>query len=178
MNIQDRRTSGAMPMPPYPTMPAPEDWYYAASAIHRPIPSAFGRSYVGGHILFLDRLDTRPREVWHADPLGRLVSAARERMRTRHRCTPKYTAFLADQDRLRRARDAEAQRALAARLAARTEKERAEEDAFYAAGGTAVEWAAYQEAKAQEKAEAKSKRATSRTRAKARSTPRKPKASA
>jgi hypothetical protein len=158
-------------MPPFPSTPAREDWYYAARAIQRPVASPFGRSYVGGQILFLDRLDTRPNEVHHDDPLGRLVACARDRMRTRHRNSPKYTAFLAAVDAERKAMAAAEDAGRARRDRAKTETERAEEAAFYADGGTAVGWAIQQEATHQAKADATKKRATSRLRAKARTTP-------
>jgi hypothetical protein len=159
-------------MPPFPTQPAGEDWFYAARAIQRPIPSPFGRSYVGGQILFLDRLDTQPSEVHHDDPLGRLVAVARDRMRTRHTLTPAYHAFLGSEEAKRRAAAAAEEAERARRHAAKTAREHAEEAAFYADGGTALEWSIRQEATQQAQADAAKKRATSRMRAKARTTPR------
>ncbi|MGR4871755.1 hypothetical protein ACIPRI_23155 [Variovorax sp. LARHSF232] len=116
--------------------------------------------------------------IQHADPLGRIAARARDIMRTRHTRTPAYQAFLASEEAKRRAAAAAEDAERARRNAATTEKERAEEAAFYADGGTALEWSIQQEANQQAKADAAKKRATSRMRAKARTTPRRKRTSA
>ncbi|PZQ76950.1 MAG: hypothetical protein DI563_05465 [Variovorax paradoxus] len=141
------------------------DWFYAASAIYRAPVNPFAET-------LHERLFPHPSRVpHHDDPLGRLVACACDVMRTRHCNTPAYLAFLSEQARQREVAEKRAGVARAAAAAARTAKERAEEDAFYADGGTATEWAIEQEAKAEAKAQATKKRAVARTRNKARSTP-------
>lgn len=161
-----------MNLPPFPTFPAPEDWYYAARAIYQHVPSPFAECV---HERLFPRLGAVPR---HDDPLSRLVACARDRMRTRYRNSPKYTAFLAECDRQRKAEAAAERAASAARRAAMTAKERAEEAAFYADGGTCLEWAVQQEAKVQTKADADKARAIRRTRKGAASTPTRKRSSA
>ena len=153
-------------MPPFPTFPAPEDWYYAASAIYKHVVNPFVET-------LYERLFPHPRSVpYHADPLGRIVSAARSRMGLRHRRTPAYGRFLEECDRQREAAEKAAAQAAFLRRQARTAKERAEEEAFFADGGTAQEWAIEQEAREEAKAQTNKKRALARTRSKGRSTPR------
>ena len=142
-----------MSMPPFPTQPDRGDWWEAAMTLYT-VPSWW----------------TTP--VTHADPLGRIAARARDIMGTRHCNSPEYAVFLAAQDAERRAAAAAEDAERVRRNAAKTAKERAEEAAFYADGGTALEWAVHQEAKEQAKADAAKKRATSRMRAKARTTPR------
>lgn len=153
-------------MPPFPTTPAREDWFYAARAIYKSVPSPFAE---GTYERLFPRPSAEPR---HDDPLGYLVSCARDRMRTRHCLTPRYGEFLAECSRQREAAEQAAEQAANRRWQARTAKERAEEAAFYDDGGTAQEWAIEQEARAEAKAQANKKRATARTRSKARSSPR------
>lgn len=142
-----------MSMPQFPTQPDRGDWWEAVMTLYT-VPSWW----------------TTP--VTHADPLGRIAARARDIMRTRHTRTPAYQAFLASEEAQRRAAGAAENAERARRNAAKTGRERAEEAAFYAEGGTALEWAIHQEVTEQAKADNAKKRATSRMRAKARTTPR------
>jgi hypothetical protein len=142
-----------MSMPPFPTQPDRDDWWTAA-------------------MILRDRADWHATSSVRSDPLGYLSALARDLTRTRHARTPAYQAFLAAQDAGRRAVAAAEDAERARRNAAASAKERAEEAAFHAAGGTALEWAIHQEATEQAKADNAKKRATSRMRAKARTTPR------
>ena len=140
-----------MSMPPFPTQPDRGDWWEAAMTLYS-VPSWWTTSMA------------------HTDPLGRIAARARDIMRTRHTRTPAYQAFLVSDHAQRSAAAAAESVERARRHAAKTERERAEEAAFYADGGTAFEWSIHQEASRQAKADNAKERATSRMRAKARPT--------
>jgi len=140
--------------PPFPKRPSRKDWRRAAALIGERLADGWYST-----------------SLLHSDPLGALAAVARDVMRTRHCNTPRYRAVLRETEQKRKAAEDAAHAARVRSEAARTAKERAEEDAFHDNGGTAIEWAIQQEATAQAKADATRKRATSRTRAKARSIP-------
>lgn len=140
-------------MPPFPTEADRGDWWEAAMTLYS-VPSWWTTSMA------------------HTDPLGPIAARARDIMRTRPTRTPAYQAFLVSDHAQRSAAAAAESVERARRHSAKTERERAEEAAFNANGGTALEWSIHQEASRQAKADNAKKRAASRMRAKARPTPR------
>lgn len=152
------------PLPRCPTLPASEDWYRAARDIQQPVPSPWGRTCIAGQILFLDGLDSMPREWPDPDPLGSLIARARDTMRTRYRNSPAYSAMLdrAEAERIAAAKATEAARACKALAAA--DKERQAKADYFAAGGDADGWETHQQEQAEAEESDQKAKATARRR--------------